>query len=522
MGTWLVFDDENVSQIAEADIPKYFGESLAGCAYVLYYQAADIDLAALGLRTTEQTAETVLPTVPGHAADQPTPDPFLDPFPVPSSPAPPVPPGLVEEGDSSDHSDPSFPITPSLSTRQSDLAETGTFLKAPGDPGGAQPLYDSPATTPTATISPKPSKGFLDALRRSPSTKLAEGGPLADLADSSIPPLPALPPPAIPLINGKEKVEKEKEKEKEKQSSLEKDPEKEKKKSGGWFGKRKSLRISSDKRGKDDHLVAPGTAVPAVPTSPTATTSHGPPVTNGNWFKPGPPHDARKRPSDPGIGVGMSAFADLGSRPSTSSQRPLLDFSNGHTDAHATTSMSGRASLESSPSPPTTSQLDSPPAANAHAIPKTKKSLMHLTPTKSKHHAPPSSSPPTRPSTAGASSSKRSPELSTKDLPPVPPMSSERRAQAHQRKQSADVNRAEAHRLSMTAMDDSSLDTTHQPERHGISSFPNHSVANTSTSSTSGNSNLKRATRKLSITAPFLGMGKKDKKEKESRGLQTR
>ncbi|KAJ7687349.1 hypothetical protein B0H17DRAFT_858123, partial [Mycena rosella] len=38
MGSWLVFDDENVYPITEADIPKYFGESNSGSAYVLYYQ----------------------------------------------------------------------------------------------------------------------------------------------------------------------------------------------------------------------------------------------------------------------------------------------------------------------------------------------------------------------------------------------------------------------------------------------------------------------------------------------------
>ncbi|KAI6154049.1 hypothetical protein BKA82DRAFT_4447321 [Pisolithus tinctorius] len=50
MDTWLVFDDDTVDTIKESDIPKYFGESNSGSAYVLYYQAADLDLVALGLR----------------------------------------------------------------------------------------------------------------------------------------------------------------------------------------------------------------------------------------------------------------------------------------------------------------------------------------------------------------------------------------------------------------------------------------------------------------------------------------
>ncbi|KAH0837899.1 hypothetical protein J3R83DRAFT_6129 [Lanmaoa asiatica] len=50
MGTWLIFDDETVDSIKECDISKYFGDSNSGSAYVLYYQALDIDLSALGLR----------------------------------------------------------------------------------------------------------------------------------------------------------------------------------------------------------------------------------------------------------------------------------------------------------------------------------------------------------------------------------------------------------------------------------------------------------------------------------------
>ena len=53
VGTWLVFDDDNVYPIPESDIPKYFGDSNSGSAYVLYYQAVDIDLTSLGLRIPE-------------------------------------------------------------------------------------------------------------------------------------------------------------------------------------------------------------------------------------------------------------------------------------------------------------------------------------------------------------------------------------------------------------------------------------------------------------------------------------
>ncbi|THG96312.1 hypothetical protein EW026_g5498 [Hermanssonia centrifuga] len=49
-GTWYLFDDDSVEAIKESEIPKYFGESNAGSAYVLYYQAMDLDVTALGVR----------------------------------------------------------------------------------------------------------------------------------------------------------------------------------------------------------------------------------------------------------------------------------------------------------------------------------------------------------------------------------------------------------------------------------------------------------------------------------------
>ncbi|CAG8571903.1 2196_t:CDS:10 [Acaulospora morrowiae] len=50
MGQWLLFDDDNVEPIDEADIQKYFGDLPgAGSGYVLFYQACDLDLNSLGL-----------------------------------------------------------------------------------------------------------------------------------------------------------------------------------------------------------------------------------------------------------------------------------------------------------------------------------------------------------------------------------------------------------------------------------------------------------------------------------------
>ncbi|KAI0756042.1 hypothetical protein C8Q80DRAFT_1223021, partial [Daedaleopsis nitida] len=37
-GAWMLFDDDTVSTMKESEIPKYFGDSNSGSAYVLYYQ----------------------------------------------------------------------------------------------------------------------------------------------------------------------------------------------------------------------------------------------------------------------------------------------------------------------------------------------------------------------------------------------------------------------------------------------------------------------------------------------------
>jgi ubiquitin carboxyl-terminal hydrolase 9/13 len=55
----VIFDDDSVDTIKESEIPRYFGDSNCGSAYVLYYQAVDLDLGALGLRTAAQRQPTL-------------------------------------------------------------------------------------------------------------------------------------------------------------------------------------------------------------------------------------------------------------------------------------------------------------------------------------------------------------------------------------------------------------------------------------------------------------------------------
>ncbi|CAG8577264.1 13496_t:CDS:2, partial [Racocetra fulgida] len=50
MGQWLLFDDENVDPVDEAEIQKYFGDIPGtGSGYVLFYQACDLDKNVKGL-----------------------------------------------------------------------------------------------------------------------------------------------------------------------------------------------------------------------------------------------------------------------------------------------------------------------------------------------------------------------------------------------------------------------------------------------------------------------------------------
>jgi Ubiquitin carboxyl-terminal hydrolase len=62
-GQWVQFDDQNVSIIDEASISKFYGDMPSiGSAYVLFYQAKDMNTQALGLSTPESSTQYV--TIP--------------------------------------------------------------------------------------------------------------------------------------------------------------------------------------------------------------------------------------------------------------------------------------------------------------------------------------------------------------------------------------------------------------------------------------------------------------------------
>ncbi|KAJ1302669.1 hypothetical protein OPQ81_002985 [Rhizoctonia solani] len=70
-GQWLLFDDDIVESIQESAIPKYFGDSPAGSGYVLFYQAVNIDLQALGLKNPQVASTSEQPVTPPVVVEAP-------------------------------------------------------------------------------------------------------------------------------------------------------------------------------------------------------------------------------------------------------------------------------------------------------------------------------------------------------------------------------------------------------------------------------------------------------------------
>lgn len=273
-GSWFVFDDDNVSKIPESDIPRYFGDSNSGSAYILYYQAVDIDLLNLGLRPPTAEANTT------YVPDKPQ---------IPAQHSPALPPGLESISSSNlhpfpHHHPPENPssTTPGLAVPQSSDLTPRQVSQAPGPMSptslGRQimnTIRRAPSMSATRTSA---STGLNGTDRKSLSEKSPRlSASFAAFTDSfhevppPVPPLPpsilASPPPPSPStltasVNEPQKEEKGKDREK-----------------SSWFSKkRKSLR-SSDKGGKHESVLA------QIPPSPFIVTedSHSQSQHTG-WF----------------------------------------------------------------------------------------------------------------------------------------------------------------------------------------------------------------------------------------------
>ncbi|QRW22220.1 ubiquitin carboxyl-terminal hydrolase [Rhizoctonia solani] len=148
-GQWFAFDDDVVEPVQESAIPKYFGDSPAGSGYVLFYQAVNTDLQALGVKKSQ------VPSVPS--------EPIIPPVVVeaPTSPVSAVPVQALEEvvaKVSPDVSESGTIATPSPSTP--------TLSHPSSSPAMSKPDGLPPSTAPSSTVgsgfgrqSTKPSTG---------------------------------------------------------------------------------------------------------------------------------------------------------------------------------------------------------------------------------------------------------------------------------------------------------------------------------------------------------------------------
>lgn len=297
--SWLLFDDDKIEPIKESEIPRYFGDGISGSAYVLYYQAVDLDPASLGLRpptpspvpdvvvsgmpacgTKPETNGVAAPDVPEPALPPGLGEPHV-PTPAPAvTPAPSLPPILNAPSSPSLVSPPLIP-SEAIPTRKKSLPA----IRIPG-------TSDSTTTSPTTPV--RTHGGLFHSLRTSPgSSKIrpstADGIVAPRSPGGDTPPVP--PVPSL-YINGKElAAEKEKEKEMEMGVEKEREGQREQEKEEGrsskefdrkpslWF-KRWSAKSPKDERERErdkDKVKEKDMGTPPVPaiaaTAPQATTS---------------------------------------------------------------------------------------------------------------------------------------------------------------------------------------------------------------------------------------------------------
>ncbi|KAH9884676.1 hypothetical protein C8Q73DRAFT_719306 [Cubamyces lactineus] len=559
--SWMLFDDDTVTTIKESEIPKYFGDSNSGSAYVLYYQAVDLDLTALGLKSPTPPPASTTSTDIGSTLGKPislaTAEANENGHPVPGSPAPAMPPGLTEEPDS-DTSDSPTPATPAthpipLSTPKPPAASIPPNLVVSIPSSGAAPVPASPSQPQhNHTLG-----GLFHSLRQSPSLRLRSNGfsssssenrrsaheasnstlpsipyspssrrprtaqSTASTADTShqthegVPSMPSSPIPSKghTFPNGlSTPTSKEKERGPEKKSSA-------------WF-KRKSSRQDngtpgilspiSSPSGKDWHArlgrrgseaaMSDATASPAIPSSPVAPSASVPAFASGSAVDASLSPLAAHKKSSPELSRSIKrekrssgAHSKLPPRPSTAGARI-----GGSSDFTARpSSMSLPPPLPPLPGSPTS------PGANGDAA----GPLLG----KDQDTENGSASPDARSSTAETSppppSDSHSPQPNAQPIPV-----------AHTSSHSPP--RSDNYPFVATPQGGIGLGFS-----SGFGGAGGGSVADTpvvpssgthghghsnGTSNGNGASNWKRATRKLSFTAPMLGLGRKDKdKERE-------
>jgi ubiquitin carboxyl-terminal hydrolase 9/13 len=543
MGTWLAFDDDAVGAIDETDIPKYFGESNSGSAYVLYYQAVDLKTAALGLQSTVvEAADQVL------ATPQPQPQPQEQAGSSPQA-APAVPPGLAEEGDSSDLSDLPYPVTPSASSSPQSEVQPRHVNGENATVKVTLPDEVAVSSASSSTLSAAVKGGIFKSLRRAPSVKVPTSiGLLADQLQSrglhrnhttigsrksveNVPPVPDLSL-ALDGLNGKDQ-------EKGQPVSVERKV--------TWFNRRSGR----SEKSRASMELPPTQALKSEPENESSSAA--------TWFKntgagPKPKGNLKtaRRPSEPNI-FAPGGGTGLGfSTPSTSTSTNTSihveipkrrRYDRADDDSHSARSAASSAvstlallgpdigSTSSSRSPrhrPSQRSLSPPTPTFSRG----ERASSHERTMEKERHRPPmpmnsieglrsssvrAMSPSDSIRKRASSPRMRSPAPLDLEAPPVPPKPSSMKHTNGVVKGGQDHR--PSRRATATATATEANEYWHKRDKPpqesvGIGAFP---IGDRNSSTTGSASNgIKRATRKLSLTTPMLHFGKRDKKERES------
>lgn len=179
-------DDENVEPIDESDIYRYFGDYPSGAGYVLFYQAADLDLSALGLTATSVTGSTGVsapqsttakPDLPSHVTttQAPTNPPAAHITPV-TPPTPLTPVAFIQPRRANSAVSPIAPppvVAPALRTTQRESEPPAPVQHSPVQLASMQPptalAMTPPIAPPTPAAAPAPTPPLATPTTRAPA-----------------------------------------------------------------------------------------------------------------------------------------------------------------------------------------------------------------------------------------------------------------------------------------------------------------------------------------------------------------
>jgi ubiquitin carboxyl-terminal hydrolase 9/13 len=254
--SWLIFDDDKIEAIKENEIPRYFGDATSGSAYVLYYQAVDLDPVSLGIKVP---AGPTVPdiTITGSPAYATT----TNGTPSLELPDPALPPGLGESPVTSPAAEPTphppiltAPSSPSLATLPL-IASVTLPSRKKSLPSIRIPAPDS-SNTPIAT-SGRTHGGLFNTFRSSSSgskTRPSTSDGTVSIRSTAEDARPPVPPVPLQYVNGKDTKEHDKDKDKDKGGEKEREEERSSKefdrRPSLWF-KRRTAKPTKEEREKE-------------------------------------------------------------------------------------------------------------------------------------------------------------------------------------------------------------------------------------------------------------------------------